>query len=69
LTYTTTNDAKISKNPEDKDQDDVVRDMKEAARMRPHGPLPPRACHEFAAVRVAIGLGLSYWEDDGDSKE
>jgi Na+/H+-dicarboxylate symporter len=66
---TTTNDAKISKNPED--QDDLMHEI-EGEPNRGCGPMaryPLLSVLAFAAVGVALGLGLSYWEDDGDSKE
>jgi solute carrier family 1 (neutral amino acid transporter) protein 5 len=65
----TTNDAKISKNPED--QDDLMHEI-EGEPNRGCGPMaryPLLSVLAFAAVGVALGLGLSYWEDDGDSKE
>jgi Na+/H+-dicarboxylate symporter len=69
---TTTNDAKISKNPEDqaKDQDDLMHEI-EGEPSHGCGPMaryPLLSVLAFAAVGVGLGLGLSYWEDDGDSK-
>jgi hypothetical protein len=62
----TTNDTKTSKN-----QDDVTDEI-EVEPNRGCGPMakyPLLSVVSFAAVGVAIGLGLSAWEDDGDSKE
>jgi Na+/H+-dicarboxylate symporter len=56
--------TKTSKNPDTED---------EAAHVEPVGcgPMakyPLLSVLAFAAVGVCLGLGLSYWEDDGDSK-
>jgi Na+/H+-dicarboxylate symporter len=63
-----TNDAKnskISKNQENEDDEIEV----ETTGCGPMARYPLLSVVAFAAVGVAIGLGLSFWEDDGDTKE
>jgi Na+/H+-dicarboxylate symporter len=60
----TTNDAKISKKPDD--DDEVIH--VEQTGCGPMAKYPLLSVLAFAAVGVALGLGLSYWEDDGDTK-
>jgi Na+/H+-dicarboxylate symporter len=61
----TANDAKISKKPDT--EDEVIH--VEPTGCGPMARYPLLSVLAFAAVGVALGLGLSYWEDDGDSKE
>jgi Na+/H+-dicarboxylate symporter len=66
---TTTSNAKTTKN---EGEVDVMHDEVEPEPSRGCGILgryPLLSVLLFAAVGIAIGMGLSVWEDDGDSKE
>jgi Na+/H+-dicarboxylate symporter len=61
----TTNDAKIAKNPDNEDDEIEVEPPTQCGPMARY---PLLSVIAFAAVGVGLGVGLSFWEDDGDSK-